>query len=104
MIRVLAARIAKLGELKATGRRLLVLGRGVVPVLADRALKGDNFAHFRVLLVWPTTSVGKQPSLIQVTRRDAGLMGPCCPIPEIVVRDQSGQAHALPHLLSTKSP
>jgi hypothetical protein len=46
VIRVLAARVAKLGELKATGRRLLVLGRGVVPVLTDRALKGDNFAHF----------------------------------------------------------
>jgi hypothetical protein len=59
MIRVLAARVAELGELKATGRGLLVLGGGVVPVLTDRALKGDNFAHF-VLLVWPTTSVGKQ--------------------------------------------
>ena len=62
VIRVLAARVAKLGELKATGRGLLVLGRGVVPVLAIRALEGNDLAHCRYFLSlsWPATSAGKQ--------------------------------------------
>ena len=42
---VLAARVAELRELQPTRRRLLVLGRRVVPVLALRALQGDNLAH-----------------------------------------------------------
>jgi hypothetical protein len=45
MRRVLAARIAELLELKPTRRGLLVLGRGVVPVLAIRALEGNDLAH-----------------------------------------------------------
>jgi hypothetical protein len=45
MIRVLAATGAELGELKAAGGRLLVLGGGVIPFLTDSALQGDDFAH-----------------------------------------------------------
>jgi hypothetical protein len=45
VVRVLAARIAELGELETACGGLLVLGGGVVPVLAVRALKGDDFAH-----------------------------------------------------------
>jgi hypothetical protein len=42
---VLAAGVAELGELKTAGGGLLVLGGGVVAVLALRALKGDDLAH-----------------------------------------------------------
>ena len=45
MVRVLAAGIAELRELEAAGGRLLVLGGGVVPVLAIRALQCDDLAH-----------------------------------------------------------
>ena len=44
---VLAARIAELGELKTARGGLLVLGGGVVPVLAVWALEGDDFAHWK---------------------------------------------------------
>jgi hypothetical protein len=49
--RVLAAGVAELGELKTASGGLLVLGGGVVPVLAIGTLQGDNFAHWLVLLV-----------------------------------------------------
>ena len=42
---MLAAGIAELRELEATGGRLLVLRGGVVPVLAIRALKSNDLAH-----------------------------------------------------------
>lgn len=42
---MLAARIAELGELETAGGGLLVLCRGIVSVLAVRALKGNDFAH-----------------------------------------------------------
>ena len=42
---MLAARIAKLGELQPARGRLLVLGRRIVPVLALRTLQGNNLAH-----------------------------------------------------------
>ena len=43
--RVLAAGVAELGELKPASGRLLVLGGGVVPVLAIRALQCNDLAH-----------------------------------------------------------
>jgi hypothetical protein len=49
VIRVLAAGIAELRELKPASGRLLVLRRGVVPVLALGALQCDNFAHLFIL-------------------------------------------------------
>jgi hypothetical protein len=42
---VLPAGVAELGELETTGGGLLVLGGGVVPVLALGALQSDNFTH-----------------------------------------------------------
>ena len=42
---VLAAAVTELLELETAGGRLLVLGGGVVPFLADGALKGDDLAH-----------------------------------------------------------
>jgi hypothetical protein len=46
---VLAAGIAELRELQATGGRLLVLRRRVIPVLALGALQCNNFAHLSIL-------------------------------------------------------
>jgi hypothetical protein len=48
--RVLAAGVAELAELEPAGGRLLVLRGGVVPVLAIRALEGDDLAHMFLLL------------------------------------------------------
>jgi hypothetical protein len=45
VIRVLAARVAKLGELETSSRCLLVLGGRVVPVLTYRTLQADDLAH-----------------------------------------------------------
>jgi hypothetical protein len=62
---VLAARVAKLGELEAAGGRLFVLGGGVVAVLALRALQGNDLAHGgKSSLVWPATSAGEQRELL----------------------------------------
>jgi hypothetical protein len=47
---VFAAGVAELGELKPPGGGLLVLGRGVVPVLASRTLQGNDLAHWVDLL------------------------------------------------------
>ena len=60
VVRVLAAGIAELRELKPARGRLLVLRRRVVPVLARRTLQGNYFAHCLLLLSWPATSAGKQ--------------------------------------------
>jgi hypothetical protein len=60
VIGVLAAGIAELGKLETAGGRLLVLGGGVVPVLALWALQCDNFAH---LLVSPILLSGQPPRL-----------------------------------------
>ena len=49
MIRVLAAGIAELRELKPACGRLFVLRRRVVPVLALGALQCNNFAHLSIL-------------------------------------------------------
>ena len=46
MVGVLAAGVAELRKLQTAGRDLLVLGRRIVPVLAHRALEGDDLAHF----------------------------------------------------------
>jgi hypothetical protein len=43
--RVLPAGVAELAQLETTGGALLVLGRGVVPVLAIRALESDDIPH-----------------------------------------------------------
>jgi hypothetical protein len=51
VIRVLAAGVAELGELKTPSGGLLVLRGGVVPIFALGTLQGDNFAHGLVLLV-----------------------------------------------------
>jgi hypothetical protein len=76
VIRVLAARIAKLGELETSRGGLLVLGGGIVPVLAHRALQGNDLAHLSLLLSlashpgWQAAhQVFKTKPL---TRRDAG--------------------------------
>jgi hypothetical protein len=45
MRRVLAAGVAELRKLQTTGRGLLVLGRGIVAVLALGALEGNDLAH-----------------------------------------------------------
>jgi hypothetical protein len=47
---VLAAAVTELLELETAGGRLLVLGGGVVPVLAGGTLQGDYFAHSVFLL------------------------------------------------------
>ena len=44
---VLAAAVTELLELETAGGRLLVLGGGVVPLLALSALQCDNFAHLK---------------------------------------------------------
>ena len=59
MIRVLAAGVAELRELQTASSRLLVLRGRVVPVLAIRALEGNDLAHCGLLLLtWPATSTG----------------------------------------------
>jgi hypothetical protein len=57
---VLAAGVAELRELQTAGGRLLVLGGGVVPVLALWALKGDNLAHLTNLLTNVASHFGWQ--------------------------------------------
>jgi hypothetical protein len=112
MRRVLAAGIAELGELEPAGGRLLVLGGGVVPVLALRTLQGDDLAHWFVLLDF---GIGQPPRLASslsfwldsdepahLTRRDTGLIGPCCQILNCASEEERS-GHARPHLLSTKS-
>ena len=81
MSRVLAAGVAELRELQTARGRLLVLRGGVVPVLAIRALEGDDLAHCCLLLLtWPATSAGKQriraSKKLRPTRRDAGVTVP----------------------------
>jgi hypothetical protein len=43
---MLAAALAKLGELETAGGRLFVLRRRVIALLAFRALQCDDFPHF----------------------------------------------------------
>jgi len=57
--RVLAARVAELGELETACGGLLVLGGGIVPVFAVRALKGNDFAHCGS----PILRIGQPPRL-----------------------------------------
>jgi hypothetical protein len=47
---VLAAAITELLELQTASGRLFVLGRGVILLLALRALQCDNFPHSSSLL------------------------------------------------------
>jgi hypothetical protein len=58
--RVLAAGVAELVELEAAGGRLLVLGGGVVPVLALGALQCDDFAHWMIPFVIVASHLGWQ--------------------------------------------
>ena len=79
MGRVLAAGVAELRELQTARGRLLVLRGRVVPVLALRALEGNDLAHFALLLLtWPATPAGKQlmSKLPSDTPRRRGY-GPC---------------------------
>ena len=46
---MLAAAVTELLELETAGGRLLVLGRGVVPLLALSALQCHNFPHLLIL-------------------------------------------------------
>jgi hypothetical protein len=46
---VLAAAVTELLEFQTAGGRLLVLGRGVVPLLALSALQCHNFPHLLIL-------------------------------------------------------
>jgi len=101
---VLAAGVAELGELQPASGRLLVLGGGVVPVLASRTLQGDDLAHWLVLLyiyIELASHLGWQAacrldwtpkSSSRLTRRDTGLIGPCCQILNCASGGQSGQA------------
>ncbi len=84
VVRVLAARVAELGELQTAGRGLLVLGCGVVPVLALRALQCDDLAHGILPFEFGqpprlASSLRSSQSSDRATRRDAGLrpLQPC---------------------------
>ena len=105
MIRVLTARIAKLRHLETARSRLLVLRRRVVTILTGRALQCNNFAHLFYFLSSLASHLGWQATCFGslLTRRDAGLGAPAALFLKLCCWDQSGQAHALPHLLSTKS-
>ena len=71
MRRMLAAGIAELRELEPAGGRLLVLRGGVVPVLASRTLKGNDLAHWLVLLYFELAShLGWQAACRFLFRRD----------------------------------
>ncbi len=96
VVGVLTAGIAELRKLQTTRRRLLVLGRRVIAVLANRALQSDDLAHDESSLVWPATSAGKQ-LISQSTFRPFDtprrrVEAPATFIPEIVLRgkDRSG--------------
>ena len=78
VVRVLAAGIAELRELKPARGRLLVLRRRVVPVLARRTLQCDNFAHF-VSSPNVASHLGWQAAC-SMARRDTGLVWPLLPI------------------------
>jgi hypothetical protein len=95
VVRVLAAGVAELRELKSARGRLLVLRRRVVPVLAHRTLQGDNFAHCLLLLSWPATSAGKQRGVWHAATQ--GLFAPSAN-PELSYGKRCGQAtHNLLH-------
>jgi hypothetical protein len=108
--RVLAAGVAELGELKPASGGLLVLGGGVVPVLASRTLQGDDLAHWVNLLDFDLAShLGWQAAgwvkgfseSAHLTRRDTGLLAPAAN-PDFLFGKMCGQAthNLLP--LSTK--
>jgi len=106
MICVLTARIAKLRHLETARGRLLVLRRRVVTILTGRALQCNNFAHLFYFLSSLASHLGWQAACLGslLTRRDAGLGAPAALFLKLCCWDQSGQAHALPHPLSMKSP
>ena len=83
MVRVLPARIAELRHLQTAGRRLLVLGRRIVPVLALRTLQGNDLAHGEYFLSSLASPLGWQAACpieteisAHLTRRDAGHKAP----------------------------
>ena len=85
MSRVLAAGVAELRELQTSGGRLLVLRGGVVPVLALRALEGDDLAHLFSSPSNVANHLGWQAACRSVppdTPRRRGY-GPCNPNPEL---------------------
>jgi hypothetical protein len=91
---MLAATGAEFGELEAASGRLLVLGGGVVPLFADSALEGDDFAHGYYSSVWPATSAGKQRVVYRRHAATQGLMAPAAKI-LIVVTESERSGHAL---------
>jgi hypothetical protein len=82
---MLTAGIAKLGELEATGGGLLVLGGGVVPVFAIRALQCDDLAHCGQSPSNVASHFGWQAACTELlpTRRDAG-QRPLLPNPDFL--------------------
>jgi hypothetical protein len=99
VVRVLAAGVAELRKLQTTRRGLLVLGRRVVAVLANRALQGYDLAHDESSLVWPATSAGKQ-LISQSTFRPFDtprrrVEVPATFIPEIVLREGRPVRHTI---------
>ena len=78
MGRVLAAGVAELRELQTSGGRLLVLRGGVVPILAIRALEGDDLAHLFSSPSNVASHLGWQAACTEIlpTRRDAGVKVP----------------------------
>jgi hypothetical protein len=102
--RVLAARIAKLGELETSSRGLLVLSGRVVPVLAFRTLQADDLAH-TLLLTWPATSAGKQLAIgkpADTPRRR--VTAPAALIPELSWVSDSGRPSWDPQRLRRLRP
>jgi len=105
VVRVLPAGIAELRELQTTRRRLLVLGRRIVPVLAYRTLQCNDLAH-GYFLSSVASHLGWQAARFRLvlTRRDAGLRSLQPLFLKFSCGKETGQAHDLPHPLSTKTP
>jgi hypothetical protein len=86
VVGVLAARVAELGHFETTGGGFLVLSRRVVPILAVRALKSDDFAHGDItFLSGQPPRLASSLSVLRLTRRDAGLEAPAALFPEVVL-------------------
>ena len=98
VIRVLAAGVAELRELEAASGRLLVLRRGVVPVLALGALQGDDLAHGVSPLSFGQplrlASSSRSVKWNRSTRRDAGLR--CLQPIFLIVAEEERSGHARP--------
>jgi hypothetical protein len=75
---MLAALAAELVELETASSRLLVLGRGVVLVLAISTLQLNDFAgHFLVELLFGFARLS--PGLVRIEVRISGMLSPTSP-------------------------